>query len=109
MQSFCLDSNDIIFDIIDLFIIKYESNKQNSLDFHTDESLITVNILLNDISEFEGGGTKFFDNITYNLNVGDMIIHSSKQQHSGLKITKGKRYVLVFFINLYDKMSINNS
>jgi hypothetical protein len=31
---------------------------------------------------------------------GDLIIHSSKIDHSGLPITKGTRYLLVGFVNL---------
>jgi hypothetical protein len=88
--------------IKDLFVVKYEYNKQNYLELHADTSCISVNILLSDISEFNGGGTFFEDNLTVLLNQGDMLIHSSKTKHSGLEITSGKRYVLVFFIDLYE-------
>lgn len=103
IESYCLQENEIILEIKDLFIVKYEHDKQNFLEFHTDGSLLTVNILLSEKSEFKGGGTLFEDDITYYLNQGDMILHSSKSRHSGLPITEGKRYLLVFFINLYKK------
>jgi predicted 2-oxoglutarate/Fe(II)-dependent dioxygenase YbiX len=67
---------------------------------HTDGSSITVNILLSDPSNFVGGGTYFEDDITVTLEQGDMIMHSGKTRHSGLKITEGKRYLLVFFIEI---------
>lgn len=100
--------NDIIIEINDLFIVKYESCKQNNLEFHKDTSCISVNILLNDISEFEGGGTIFDDGITVFLNQGDAIIHSGKSSHSGLQITTGKRYLLIFFIDIYESSIIDN-
>ena len=75
-------------------------DNQKLLEMHTDTGCITVNILLSDPSDFTGGGTYFEDDITIKLNQGDMLIHSSNSKHAGLEITQGKRYVLVFFINL---------
>lgn len=88
------------FDIRDIFIVKYEEGKQDYLEIHQDGTTISVNILLNDTSEFIGGGTFFIDDITTNVNQGDMLIHSGMVKHSGSKITSGKRYILVFFINI---------
>ena len=88
--------------ISDLFVVKYEYDQQSYLELHADTSCISVNILLSDVSEFKGGGTFFEDNLTISLNQGDMLIHSSKTKHSGLQITSGKRYVLIFFIDLYE-------
>lgn len=88
--------------INDLFVVKYEYDKQNNLEFHKDGNLLSFNILLNDISEFEGGGTivKYNDgDILYNIKKGDVIMHSGKIDHSGNKITSGKRYILVGFIS----------
>jgi hypothetical protein len=34
------------------------------------------------------------------LNQGEALVHSGKISHSGNKITKGKRYLLVVFINI---------
>jgi predicted 2-oxoglutarate/Fe(II)-dependent dioxygenase YbiX len=100
-KSYCIDEPFQIL-IKDMFIVKYEygENKQNSLEMHFDESQISCSILLNSNNEFEGGGTEYDDGITYKLDIGDMIIHTKLHRHCGLPITKGKRYVLVYFLNL---------
>jgi len=101
INYYSLDITGYNYEINDLFIVKYEKNKQTQLSLHDDDGCITINILLNDPTEFIGGGTYFEDNITTKLNQGDVIIHSSKTKHAGVEITEGKRYVLVFFINIY--------
>lgn len=88
------------FKLIDTFIVKYESNAQNFLGIHEDEGCISANILLSDTNDFKGGGTYFVDGITTKLNQGDMLLHCSKTKHSGIKITEGKRYLVVFFIDI---------
>ena len=97
--SYCLSQNTE-FNILDLFIVKYSENAQNSLDLHQDGSFFTINLLLNDVCEFEGGGTYFNDGTTVFLEQGDMLIHSGKIKHAGIQITKGKRYLLVAFIRI---------
>lgn len=91
------------FTVNDLFIIKYEENKQYELEKHKDGSFISFNILLNNSNEFEGGGTLFElsngEQITLKGNQGDLIFHRGNMVHSGLKITKGTRYLLVGFLN----------
>ena len=84
----------------DLFIVKYDADMQNLLDMHIDGTFITVNILLSDKNDFEGGGTYFADGTSCFLNQGDMLFHSGLIKHSGLPITKGKRYLLVAFTNI---------
>jgi hypothetical protein len=100
-KSYCLDEK-YVFKFDDIFIVKYDATLQNHLIMHKDKSVITVNTLLSDPSEFEGGGTYFDDDITTYLEKGDSIIHGGNTKHSGLEITKGKRYVLVTFIQIYD-------
>lgn len=88
--------------INDLFIVKYEHGKQDELEFHKDGSIISFNILLNDSSDFDGGGTiiqhisgdKLYESERCNL-----FMHSGKIKHSGKKITRGIRYILVGFIS----------
>jgi len=92
--------NEIGLDIQDLFIVKYEHNKQNFLEPHKDGSFISFNILLTNPNDFEGGGTEFEDGLITKNMQGDLFIHSSLITHSGIPITKGKRYLLVGFINL---------
>ena len=96
--------NPYFLNIADIFIVKYDINGQDHLNFHKDGSIISFNILLND--EFEGGGTIInhlnSDGTTtstlHNSNKGDLFIHSGKLLHSGNKITSGIRYILVGFI-----------
>ena len=92
--------DDMILDVVDLFIVKYNSQEQNSLEMHLDSSQISFNILLNNHNDFEGGGTYFEDGLTCKLECGDMLIHSGRIKHTGLPITKGERYLLVGFINI---------
>lgn len=49
------DKHDLC--LLDAFIVKYDAERQNHLQLHTDASLLSFNILLNDGSEFDGGGT----------------------------------------------------
>jgi hypothetical protein len=98
-KSYCLPDY-LTFNISDLFVVKYDSDMQNSLEMHHDGSFFSMNILLSDTNDFEGGGTYFNDGITAYLNQGDLLVHSGKVKHSGLPITKGNRYVLIAFVNI---------
>ena len=93
-------NNDVLFDIKDLFIVKYKHDEQNHLEMHSDTSFISFNILLSHPTDFEGGGTYFEDGITAHLEQGDVLIHSSKTKHAGQQITKGTRYILVGFLDI---------
>ena len=92
--------NDMTMDVKDLFVVKYSHDAQNHLEMHKDGSTISFNILLNESCEFEGGGTKFDDGLTHHSQQGDLFIHSSRIDHSGLHITNGIRYVLVGFLDI---------
>jgi len=105
--SYCLLENTE-FNIKDLFVVKYSENAQNSLDLHHDGSFFTVNILLSNTSDFQGGGTYFNDGTTTFLEQGDMLVHSGMIKHAGLSITKGKRYLLVAFIGVKIKVISDN-
>ena len=92
---------------VDVFIIKYEEGKQVSLEKHKDGSTFTFTMLLNDPSEFEGGGTFFHD---YDIGLlqpsnHEVVLHSGYILHEGKAITKGKRYLMVGFI--WDKKDYN--
>ena len=100
-KSYWLDDS-FIFNIWDVFIVKYDVNLQSELEKHTDESDISINILLSDTSAFDGGGTSFEDGIVTHLERGDMLIHNGKTKHSGVSITRGQRYILVAFIKVYN-------
>lgn len=97
--SYGLDDTMVI-NVKDLFVVKYSDDAQNRLEMHCDESFLSFSILLNDTNEFEGGGTYFDDGLTCFLNKGEMLLHSSQIKYSGLPVTKGKRYLLVGFLDI---------
>lgn len=96
-KSYCF-TEEVSFNIKDLFIVKYDEQMQNKLDLHHDGSFLSINILLSDTKEFEGGGTYFNDGLTVFLEQGDVLVHSGKVKHSGLPVTKGTRYIMVAFV-----------
>ena len=86
------------------FIVKYDAdNGQTYLEPHHDASVYTINVALNDSSDYEGGGVRFLrKNITiFNESKGWAVLHPGRvtHYHEALKITKGKRYVLISFNN----------
>jgi hypothetical protein len=93
-------TDEINIDYNDLFIVKYKADDQSFLEIHKDGSFLSFNILLSNPRDFEGGGTYFDDGLIMKGEQGDLIIHTSKMNHSGLPITKGTRYLLVGFVNL---------
>ena len=74
--------------------------EQNSVGPHRDGSVLSFNILLNDSSEFDGGGT-WFDHTsqTHHICQGDVLVHSGKLRHAGMPITRGERFILVGFVD----------
>ena len=98
-KSYCLTEN-ITFNINDIFIIKNEKNITHSIKKTTQNSFFTMYVLLNDELSFKGGGISFDDGISEFLNQGDLIIHSSKVKNSELEIYEGKKYVLLAHIDL---------
>jgi hypothetical protein len=85
------------------YIIKYNENDIDKIDMHNDDSLFTLNIALNDKNEYEGGGTYFNDGTTVKLNMGEMLVHCGKAEHSALPVVKGTRYVLIILVNIDEK------
>ena len=110
--------------IYDALVIRYNATEAMlELDgtgagqpLHRDLGLVSVNIMLNHPSEFEGGGT-FFENqllpfisdISFDkhlptvrplkpLDVGHALLHLSSERHAGALTTKGVREILVIFI-----------
>ena len=98
-KMYCLPST-IKYEIANLNIIKYSNDLIAGLEKHTDSSFITFNISLNDVSEYEGGGTSFNDGLTFKNEIGEMLIHCGKMDHIGLPVKKGARYILVGLMNI---------
>jgi hypothetical protein len=83
------------------FIVKYSMDGQRELRPHHDSSAFTTSICLND--DFEGGGCHFIrhDKSIINKDIGSVTIHPGRvtHYHQGLPISKGRRYIMVSFIN----------
>ena len=100
--------HDATFTVADEFIVKYavdgDDRSRDKLDAHRDGSLISYNILLNDSNDFNGGGTYFeCINHTVTPKQGSMLLHCGKLRHSGRKITRGTRYILIGFLDVHSK------
>ena len=81
---------------------------------HADAGDVTFTVLLNDPSEFEGGGTKFFGRVYKDgwvRDVGDdatmsprapggLVVHGGDVTHESIEVTRGTRYVLIGFSNV---------
>ncbi|KAJ2599453.1 hypothetical protein H4R99_003711 [Coemansia sp. RSA 1722] len=84
----------------DLFVVGYHEDHQRALKLHTDGCLASLTLLLNDPSEFTGGGT-FFSKFNLHINQvpGDAWVHDAKLSHSGVEILSGKRIIMVAFMD----------
>ena len=114
----------------DLFIVRYDATKQQSkqnttgkrpfLANHTDDSMISINILLNRPNvDFVGGGTRYWDragerNTTTGMpyttppapfghvqpSQGQVVLNNAMVHHEGVTVTEGTRYIMVGFLNV---------
>ena len=81
------------------FIAKYDTVNQGSLDLHHDDSVITLNLRLND--EFKGGGTYLpkYKTTVQPRKIGNAMSHPGTitHLHGGRPVERGTRYILVSF------------
>lgn len=86
---------------LDVFVVKYDAAAQRELAVHRDNGLLTFSLLLNEPSDFSGGGTYFeSDGAVYRTSRGVGVLHSALVRHAGYPIDAGTRYVLVGFCGL---------
>ena len=84
----------------EIFVVKYEYNQQTKLEKHTDGNEFSFITALND--SYIGGGTYFTKTNTHvDLNIGDTLIFSGQNEHQGIEINSGIRYILVGFLNYH--------
>ena len=100
-----IDPNRIKFE--EIFVVKYDAEntgRQDRLLQHRDGSVMTFNILLSNPNEFEGGGTNLCDpyDVDVHLKQGMCLSHYGFLAHSGRRITSGKRFILVAFMQVQD-------
>jgi hypothetical protein len=82
-------------------VVRYDASAgQVELGMHRDFLALTVNIALNDPSEYQGGGTilEALSNTPIRLEKGHALIHPGDVRHAGSTVTSGTRYVLVLFL-----------
>jgi len=81
------------------FIAKYDTKNQGSLDLHHDDSVITLNLRLND--DFKGGGTYLpkYQKTLQPRKIGNVMSHPGQitHLHGGRPVEEGTRYILVTF------------
>ncbi|WP_271781991.1 hypothetical protein [Aquimarina algiphila] len=102
-------ASDTYWSIGHTFISKFDDQLKSNLGFHHDESMVTLNVLLSDSDDFEGGGT-FFKKCNKTISPkkkGWVIAHpgSITHLHSVKPIESGTRYNLVSY--LLDETIIN--
>jgi hypothetical protein len=87
------------------FLVAYAMDKDVQLDFHTDDSDLTLNTCLG--KKFEGGGLYFAGHLerpetwedvyVYDHQVGYSVIHDGMLRHGALNIESGERYNLIIW------------
>ena len=85
------------------FIVKYNASAgQKELKPHRDGSVFSFNVALNDLDEYEGGGTEFeaLDGKAIRSPRGHLLAHSSALMHGGHTLASGVRYILVCFVTV---------
>eukprot|EP00535_Pseudo-nitzschia_heimii_P004202 CAMPEP_0197186912 /NCGR_PEP_ID=MMETSP1423-20130617/14858_1 /TAXON_ID=476441 /ORGANISM="Pseudo-nitzschia heimii, Strain UNC1101" /LENGTH=421 /DNA_ID=CAMNT_0042638349 /DNA_START=49 /DNA_END=1314 /DNA_ORIENTATION=+ len=127
-ELYNVDTNDLSFN--DLFVAYYQSkpdgdngdfedenNIMDRLELHRDGSIFSFSLLLNPPEEFHGGGTFYdalrdIDPADYDHGIlhaggairperaGDAVLHCGKILHGADVVTRGRRVVLVGFVDL---------
>lgn len=89
----------------DLFVVKYSADGQRNLKIHRDVSILSFNVLLNEASDFDGGGTRiYYIDKLVGIQKGEVLMHSGKLYHAGNEVTRGNRYIMVGFVGLNTDM-----
>ena len=87
----------------EVFIVKYDMSGQLYLEPHRDGSEFSFIVALNDKNEYNGGGTRFCETDTnVKLGVGECLVFNGQNEHSGISITDGTRFILAGFIHYKD-------
>ena len=119
--------NSINYKLDFVFLKRYKLTERSYMGLHTDDNFFTIGILLSNTNDFDGGElyifdrekSKKYDYIDYldngkkdnfikkyknlpiiDYNQGDILIYSGDNHlHGTLPITRGERYVLIFFFD----------
>jgi hypothetical protein len=85
--------------IKNVFICK-DFKYNDDLSKNIDNNFLTINIQLNESSDYTGGEIEFEDNDKVNLQQGDMLIYNGRKLRSKGKVESGCKVVLVMMIEL---------
>lgn len=85
----------------DAFLVRYDAGRQAHLPLHTDESMLSLTVVLND--GFVGGGTFFADlRRAVSPPIGHVIAFDGRALHGGEPIVRGTRYIVAAFLYVED-------
>lgn len=86
-------------------ILRRVENQEQLINFHTDHSMLTMQVVLNDKSQYEGCDLVFVTSAGFQKpirNAGSATIHDNTILHGVTKMISGVRYSL-FFLRYNDK------
>ena len=86
--------------VLDCFVVRYQAGAQAHLPVHSDQSLLSFTIALNDPSEYVGGGV-FISGLGRAIDTpsaGHAVLFPGSVSHGGAQVTSGTRYIIVLFI-----------
>lgn len=94
----------------DAFVVRYDAEGgQRHLPVHTDDSSHSFTIALNDLSDYDGGGTYICSlGKSYRPSVGGAFTFRGDQMHGGDPVVRGIRYVIVGFCYV-DKQTVDDA
>jgi hypothetical protein len=104
--------------VYDALVIRYNVTKATAgQPLHRDLGLVSVNIMLNSPTEFQGGGTFFENQLLLSesaqplkpIGVGHALLHQSSQRHAGAATLAGIRDILVVFITVPSAPKLTNA
>jgi hypothetical protein len=81
-------------------VLKY-CRQHTGVTLHYDRCDVTAQLMLSASTDYEGGGTHFPSaDSTVRLERGQLLLHHGKLVHAGQDITRGTRYLMVWFCHL---------
>ena len=84
-------------------VVKYDAENRFAnpgVNPHVDQSCFSYVVLLNERSDFDGGGTQFDGLAPLNTEPGSSLLFSGRSQHAGANVTRGRRYIFTGFVDL---------
>jgi predicted 2-oxoglutarate/Fe(II)-dependent dioxygenase YbiX len=94
----------------ELFILLHISREHTGIEMHYDGCDITWQLMLSDLSEYNGGGTYIRAlRKTLKLRQGQVLVHPGEMYHKGLDIAGGTRVLMVCFMDGFDPGIVDRS